>query len=168
MVANRLGLGLGLGFGLALASVLGLGLATTRREPLSHPHHKVCSRATYAGMVRLLLLVSALGAAHAQLDPNSPWPMRGQNLRHTANGLVAPPDNSVVVVKYKTGGPISSSPAVDADGTVYFLSTDGFLYALEADGITLKWKYQPFDTSKVTEMYHMFSVRSARALAPQP
>jgi len=111
--------------------------------------------------MRLLLLVSALGAAHAQLMPNSPWPMRGQNLRHTANGLVAPPDNSVVVVKYKTGGPISSSPAVDADGTVYFLSTDGFLYALEADGITLKWKYQPFDTSKVTEMYHMFSGATA-------
>ena len=92
--------------------------------------------------MRLLLLVSALGAAHAQLQPNSPWPMRGQNLRHAANGLVAATDNSVVVLKYKTGGPIlSSSPAVDADGTVYVGSSDKHLHAVNGDG-TPKWTYE--------------------------
>ncbi|MFH0853891.1 MAG: PQQ-binding-like beta-propeller repeat protein, partial [bacterium] len=34
---------------------------------------------------------------------------------------------------------ISSSPAIDADGTIYFGSTDNFFYALNPDG-TLNWK----------------------------
>ena len=80
--------------------------------------------------MRLLLLVLALGEAHAQLSPNSPWPMRGQNPRHTANGLVAAPDNGVAVIKYQAGGPISSSPAVGADGTVYVGSQDSYLHVV--------------------------------------
>jgi outer membrane protein assembly factor BamB len=35
---------------------------------------------------------------------------------------------------FATGGEITSSPAVGADGTVYFTSTDGNLYALKPDG----------------------------------
>jgi len=98
--------------------------------------------------MRLLLLFSALGAAHAQLMPNSPWPMRGQNLRHTGNGLVAAPGNSAVVVKYKTGAKVSSSPAVDgplADGTVYVGSYDGYLHAVDPLNGKPKWTYKTGD-----------------------
>jgi outer membrane protein assembly factor BamB len=41
---------------------------------------------------------------------------------------------------YATGGSVSSTPAVAADGTLYFGSDDGYVYALNPDG-SLKWKY---------------------------
>jgi len=43
---------------------------------------------------------------------------------------------------YSSPAEFYSSPAVGADGTVYVGSIDGYVYALKADGITLKWKYQ--------------------------
>ncbi|MEM2050807.1 MAG: PQQ-binding-like beta-propeller repeat protein, partial [Thermoproteota archaeon] len=43
--------------------------------------------------------------------------------------------------KYRTGGMILSSPAIGADGTIYFGSDDTHLYALNPDG-SLKWKYK--------------------------
>ena len=41
--------------------------------------------------------------------------------------------------EFATGGQISSSPAIGADGTIYFNSTDGNLYALRPDG-TERWR----------------------------
>ena len=45
--------------------------------------------------------------------------------------------------RYRTGNYsfdfIHSSPAVDDDGTIYFISTDDYLYALNSDG-SLKWR----------------------------
>lgn len=46
--------------------------------------------------------------------------------------------------KYKTGGPIVSSPAIGHDGTVYITSMDSCLYAFDPEG-NLKWKYQADD-----------------------
>lgn len=43
--------------------------------------------------------------------------------------------------KFQTEGPIHSSPAIGKDGTIYFCSDDGFLYALKSDG-SFKWKYE--------------------------
>lgn len=43
--------------------------------------------------------------------------------------------------KYKTNGPIESSPAIGYDGTVYITSMDSCLYAFAPEG-NLKWKYQ--------------------------
>ena len=91
--------------------------------------------------MRLFLLVSALGAAHAQLMPYSAWPMRGRNALHAANGIGAALDNNVAVFTYNLTGMVRSSPAVGTDGTVYVGSDDGCLYALSADGST-KWKYK--------------------------
>ncbi|OQX25382.1 MAG: hypothetical protein BWK80_15835, partial [Desulfobacteraceae bacterium IS3] len=42
--------------------------------------------------------------------------------------------------KYQTGGPIHSSPAIGADGTVYVGSDDHYLHAINPDG-TPKWTY---------------------------
>jgi len=43
--------------------------------------------------------------------------------------------------KFQTGGGIERSPAVAADGTVYFGSTDGSMYALNPDG-SAKWQFE--------------------------
>jgi outer membrane protein assembly factor BamB len=43
--------------------------------------------------------------------------------------------------RYKTGGNVSSSPAIGPDGTIYFGSYDDCIYALNPDG-TFKWRYQ--------------------------
>ena len=91
--------------------------------------------------MRLFLLVSALGAAHAKLMPYSAWPMRGRNALHAANGIEIALDNKVEVLKYNLTGMVRSSSAVGTDGTVYVGSDDGYLYALSADGST-KWKYK--------------------------
>jgi outer membrane protein assembly factor BamB len=42
---------------------------------------------------------------------------------------------------YQTQGSVSSSPALDSEGTVFFGSDDGHLYAVKHDG-TLLWKYK--------------------------
>jgi len=43
--------------------------------------------------------------------------------------------------RYQTGNWVWSSPAIGADGTIYFGSDDSYLYALSPDG-RLKWRYQ--------------------------
>ncbi len=53
-------------------------------------------------------------------------------------------DNSTFGTKkweFVTGDVISSSPAIDSDGTIYIGSWDGKLYAITPDG-TLKWSFQ--------------------------
>ena len=42
--------------------------------------------------------------------------------------------------KFETGQTVASSPAIAADGSVYFGSQDGYFYALWQDG-RLKWKW---------------------------
>jgi outer membrane protein assembly factor BamB len=48
------------------------------------------------------------------------------------------PDGSLLW-SFTTGAPIISSPAINSDGTIYFTSTDGNLYALRPDGSEL-WR----------------------------
>ena len=50
------------------------------------------------------------------------------------------PKPGTLLWKYKTGGQVRSSPAIDSYGTIYFGSDDGFLYAVDSSG-KLKWKY---------------------------
>ncbi len=50
------------------------------------------------------------------------------------------PNPGTVIWKYKTDGQIHSNPAIGNDGTVYFASDDGYLYALHSSG-ALKWKH---------------------------
>ena len=85
----------------------------------------------------LLLLVGG----HAQTSPIAPagWPMRGRNLGHTSTGLVAAPNNSVLVWKYETGEVNFQSPAIGSDGTIYIGGGAEF-HAFNADG-TIKWTY---------------------------
>jgi outer membrane protein assembly factor BamB len=109
-----------------------------------------------AGVVAFAMLaVAALTVSHAQLA-TSPWPMFHHDLRHTG---LSPYDTSAndgtqkwafgTCNNYTTN---SSSPAIGADGTIYFddevenVSGDtaggftGNLYAINPDG-TQKWKF---------------------------
>ncbi|MBI5526989.1 MAG: PQQ-like beta-propeller repeat protein [Deltaproteobacteria bacterium] len=49
-------------------------------------------------------------------------------------------DNGLLQWKFQTGGAIESSAAIASDGTIYFGSADGNIYALGADG-SRKWSY---------------------------
>jgi outer membrane protein assembly factor BamB len=43
--------------------------------------------------------------------------------------------------RFQTGDVVTSSPAIDKDGTIYMGSWDHHLYAVNSDG-TLKWRYE--------------------------
>ncbi len=60
------------------------------------------------------------------------------DLQHTGRSPYEGPDQPLLKWSYETSGPIWSSPAIGADGTIYF-GYDG-LYALNSDG-SLKWRY---------------------------
>lgn len=63
------------------------------------------------------------------------------NPQHTGvYNSAAPKKSGKVKWKFHTSGMVISSPAV-TDGTVYVGSTDGNLYAVDADTGSLKWKF---------------------------
>ncbi|MCJ7621474.1 MAG: PQQ-binding-like beta-propeller repeat protein, partial [Anaerolineae bacterium] len=68
----------------------------------------------------------------------APWPMYGGNAQHTgaspAEGPVAPNVRWMFRV-----GLLANSPAIGADGGVYFGSLDGNIYALDSEGVEL-WR----------------------------
>ena len=43
---------------------------------------------------------------------------------------------------FKTGGFIESSPAIGKDGTIYFGSTDNFVYAVDGKTGAKKWSFE--------------------------
>jgi hypothetical protein len=71
----------------------------------------------------------------------SPWPIFHGNIQHTG---VSPYDTSYIdgteKWSFEAGAGIESSPAIGTDGTVYFGSHDGFLYAVNPD-CTEKWRF---------------------------
>lgn len=68
------------------------------------------------------------------------WPMFHHDLRNTGYSPSNAPSTNNVLWTYTTGGKISSSPAV-VDGTLFISSTDGKLYALNADNGAFLWSY---------------------------
>jgi len=65
------------------------------------------------------------------LQPGAPWPMRGYCPPHLGRSPVTGAQRASLRWAVVTGGPVLSSPAVAADGTVYVGSSDGPLYALQ-------------------------------------
>lgn len=61
------------------------------------------------------------------------------NTRHTGQSAYSGPESDRVQWRYQTEGPISSQPAVGADGTIYVGSHDHRLYAITPAG-QLKWR----------------------------
>jgi outer membrane protein assembly factor BamB len=72
---------------------------------------------------------------------DSPWPMFGNNLKHTGLSSYDTRDNpGKIVWEYDTDFEISASPVIGSDGTIYIGSGDVYFYALNKNG-TLKWKF---------------------------
>ncbi len=89
----------------------------------------------------LLMLFFVLLALLVVAEPI--WPTFQGNLQHTG---LSPYDtsgiNGAVKWAFETGEGIESSPTIAEDGTIYFGSHDGYLYALNSDG-SLQWKFKP-------------------------
>ncbi len=109
-------------------------------------------------IIFLALLVSSVAA-------ESSWPVFQGNSRHTG---LSPYDTSLVngAVKwtFETGDGIESSPTIAEDGTVYFGSHDGYLYALNAGG-TLKWKFKPAEPVYNKQWQRYSAILSSPAIA---
>ncbi|HEC77975.1 MAG TPA: T9SS type A sorting domain-containing protein [candidate division WOR-3 bacterium] len=69
------------------------------------------------------------------------WPTFQFNNQRTARSPYMGPEEADILWTYAPGGGITwSSPVIGEDGTIYFGSQDGNLYAINPDG-TLKWTY---------------------------
>ena len=71
------------------------------------------------------------------------WPQFGGNARATGQVASLGPVSSAVAWKFATGGAVYCSPAVGADGAVYFTSLSNNLYAVEGASGALRWS-KPF------------------------
>lgn len=71
---------------------------------------------------------------------NSPWPMYLHDPQHTGRSPYIGPQDGEVDWMIETGGNIYASPAIGTDGTIYFTSEDGFIYAVDPSG-ELIWSF---------------------------
>jgi hypothetical protein len=93
-------------------------------------------------MRRLVVAVAFAGVlAAARVAPAAETTMFRGDPAHTGvyqtKGPVVMP---AIKWRLKTGGPVVSSPAV-ADGLLYLGSGDGWLYAIEAAGGRMQWRF---------------------------
>jgi len=78
--------------------------------------------------------------ASVDLTPPGDWYMFGREPRRNRRSPYVGAQTSTLDWKYDTGNRLYSSPAIDANGTVYVGSLYGYLYAVNSDG-TLRWRY---------------------------
>jgi len=72
------------------------------------------------------------------------WWMLGHDPQHTGRSAFTGPSTAKLKWTYTAGGPVSASPSIGCDGTIYIGAEDNKLYALNPDG-TAKWAL-PFAT----------------------
>lgn len=80
------------------------------------------------------------GGCGAGLQPGSPWPMRGRCAPHGARSPFVGPQTATQKWFFHAAQAVLTSPAVAADGTIYFGSDDTNVYAVHSDG-TKKWSF---------------------------
>lgn len=71
---------------------------------------------------------------------DTPWPKLQKFSNNTGVSPYSGPQTGNVIWNFTTGGAITGSPVIGADGTIYTGSADGKLYALYPNG-TQKWNY---------------------------
>lgn len=100
---------------------------------------KVVSKKIF-NIIYILLFFAFPGTTLAQLA-DTPWPMFHHDLRHT--GKTANFGTQVGKLKWQfvTGGPVTSSPVIDNNETVYIGSADNNFYAINSETGALEWKY---------------------------
>jgi len=106
------------------------------------------SAGTYIAKLRVTDDDGAVGTASVTIwagvdPPQAPdvWPMFGHDPQHTNLSPFVGAQTANVEWKYTIGEPVWSSPAIDANGTLYVGSEDGKLYAINPNG-TFKWSCQ--------------------------
>ena len=67
--------------------------------------------------------------------------MFGRNQYHFSQSPFTGSPTSDTLWTYETDSPISGSPTIGSDLTIYIGSKDGFLYAVNTDG-SLKWMFE--------------------------
>ncbi|TKJ28100.1 MAG: hypothetical protein CEE40_12455 [Chloroflexi bacterium B3_Chlor] len=72
------------------------------------------------------------------IEGPAPWPMYGGNAQHTGRSQAEGPASPTLKWLFRAGL-FANSPAIGADGSIYFGSLDGNLYALSPDGAEL-WR----------------------------
>jgi len=72
---------------------------------------------------------------------NSAWPMFRHDEKHTAKSPYTIPDEPALKWAFNIGSPISSSPAIGEDGTIYVGANDGRLHAINPPNGSLKWNF---------------------------
>ncbi|MEK6558689.1 MAG: PQQ-binding-like beta-propeller repeat protein, partial [Planctomycetota bacterium] len=72
---------------------------------------------------------------------DSPWPMFRHDIQHTGRSPYPSVQKPAVKWIFQTDGPVTSSPAIGEDGTIYFGSKDKKLYAITRNG-ELKWAFE--------------------------
>jgi outer membrane protein assembly factor BamB len=81
-------------------------------------------------------------AASGPMD--SPWPMQSHDTHHTGQSQYSTADNPHIEKwRFRAGNRVDGGMVIDNDGTIYFGSFDGYLYAIYPDG-TLKWKLKVY------------------------
>jgi outer membrane protein assembly factor BamB len=97
-----------------------------------------------AFLMTVLLMFSSNSFASSQIQKGAPWPMFGRNQLHTSN---SPFNTGILTIiplqrwKLSVGSPVESSPSIGSDGTIYFGTDVGTLYAVNSEGIIL-WTYK--------------------------
>jgi outer membrane protein assembly factor BamB len=100
-------------------------------------------------LVVLLFLISILFLPqHVKAQPAvSAWPTFHHDNQRTGRSPYRAATLEYTRWKYKTGGPVTASPVIDVDGSVYVGSWDNYFYAFDNFGV-LQWRIKTGDIIK--------------------
>jgi len=108
---------------------------SARRAP------RVIVDARRPALLPLLLTLAMLLCWSASFAGRGDWWMYRHDLQHTGRSSFTGPKKPLLKWTYdNSGGWLGSSPAIAADGTIYFGSSDGMLLAFKPDG-TRSWAF---------------------------
>jgi outer membrane protein assembly factor BamB len=85
--------------------------------------------------ITLLALCLCLGGC-GKKSPGNPRYLESKSPQNKQKKTVTP------LWVFKTGGFVESSPAIGKDGTIYFGSTDNYIYAVDGKTGTKKWSFE--------------------------
>lgn len=76
------------------------------------------------------------------VEPIHPiWPLFARDRSNSGRSDHGGPDSPDTSISYTTGNNINTSPIIGEDTTIYFGSDGGYLYAMNSDLLSYKWRY---------------------------
>jgi hypothetical protein len=95
----------------------------------------------YCLLIIIVLTLTLMSVPAFSQLADSPWPMFQHNAQHTGRSPYVGPEFPERSWVFHAGSAIYSSPVIAVDGTIYFGTWDGYLYALSNNG-NMKWKFK--------------------------